>query len=199
METMVLSRHAGQVHSLHRVDRQHLHKVATSIIDSNNRVDRCTTERSSKHNRRWRETRATGKYLLINITTNSAATVRRQSQHSNGFEFYWQLCCRFAIPFGTRSIGYLTKLLKPTFDTNNFEEFFATWELELSRFERDNGQQSNLQFYSMRQRHLQLLSGPNPNYRQMKHTIIEYHCSTMHSQDWHNLQVSKPTLEGDRH
>ena len=40
---------------------------------------------------------------------------------------------------GTRSIGYLTKLLKPKFDNNNFEESFTTWEIELARFERDNG------------------------------------------------------------
>ena len=31
----------------------------------------------------------------------------------------------FSIPVGTRSIGYLTKLLKPE---NKLEESFATWE-----------------------------------------------------------------------
>ena len=48
------------------------------------------------------------RYILINITTNSAATVCRQFQHSNGFEIYPQhLRRRFSVPRGTRSIGYL--------------------------------------------------------------------------------------------
>ena len=126
------------------------------------------------------------RYILINITTNSAATVCRQFQHSNGFEIYRQLCRRFSIPLGTRSIGYLTKLLKPTFDTNNFEESFATWEFELTRFERDNGQQlpDSVKIAVLLnettgplQQHLQLLSGSNPTYRQVKDTIIEYYRS----------------------
>ena len=43
-----------------------------------------------------------------------------------------------AIPLGTTSIGYLTRLLKQKFDNNNFEESFSTWELELARYERGN-------------------------------------------------------------
>ena len=42
------------------------------------------------------------------------------------------------IPVGTRSIGYLTKLLKPTFGINNFEESFSNWKFEPNRYERDN-------------------------------------------------------------
>ena len=48
---------------------------------------------------------------------------------------------RFSLPAGTRSIGYLTKFLKPTFDANSFEESFSTWEFELNRYERDNNTQ----------------------------------------------------------
>ena len=126
------------------------------------------------------------RYVLINITTNSAATVCKQFQHSNGFEIYRQLCRRFSIPLGTRSIGYLTKLLKPTFDTNNFEESFATWEFELSRFERDNGQQlpDSVKIAVLPnettgplQKHLQLRSGSTPTHRQVKDTIVEYYRS----------------------
>ena len=72
------------------------------------------------------------KYALINITTGSAVTICRQHQHEIGLEILRQLHIRFALPVGTRSIGYLTKLLKPTFDTNNFEESFSNWEFELS-------------------------------------------------------------------
>ena len=81
------------------------------------------------------------KYILINITSGAAATVCRQYQDAMGLEVYRQLCNRFAIPVGTRSIGYLTKLLKPTFDTNNLEESFSTWEFELARYERDSNAQ----------------------------------------------------------
>ena len=41
------------------------------------------------------------------------ATVCRQHQDAMGLEVYRQICKRFAIPVGTRSIGYLTKLLDP--------------------------------------------------------------------------------------
>ena len=78
------------------------------------------------------------KYILISITTAAAATVCRQHQHEIGLEVYRALCNRFSIPTGTRSIGTLTRLLKPTFDTNNFEESFSNWEFELNRYERDN-------------------------------------------------------------
>ena len=71
------------------------------------------------------------KYILIKITSG-AATVCRQHQDAMGLEVYKQLCNRFAIPVGTRSIGYLTRLLKPNFDNNNFEESFSTWEFELA-------------------------------------------------------------------
>ena len=81
------------------------------------------------------------KYILINITSGAAATVCRQHQDAMGLEVYRQLCNRFAIPLGTRSIGYLTRLLKPKFDNNNFEESFSTWEFELARYERDNNAQ----------------------------------------------------------
>ena len=41
------------------------------------------------------------------------ATVCRQHQDAMGLEVYRQICKRFAIPVGTRSIGYITKLLDP--------------------------------------------------------------------------------------
>ena len=81
------------------------------------------------------------KHILINITSSAAATVCRQYHDAMGLEVCRQLCNRFATPVGTRSIGYLTKLLKPTFDINNFEKSFPTWEFELARYERDNNAQ----------------------------------------------------------
>ena len=156
--------------------------ATAELTDRQLRAAADTIEDGEKHAQMAADIR----YILINITTNSAATVCRQFQHSNGFEIYRQLCRRFSIPLGTRSIGYLTKLLKPTFDTNNFEESFATWEFELTRFERDNGQQlpDSVKIAVLLnettgplQQHLQLLSGSNPTYRQVKDTIIEYYRS----------------------
>ena len=78
-------------------------------------------------------------FILVNITKGPAATVCRQmGLASNGLETWRQLVIRFSIPVGTRSIGYLTKLLKPSFDESKFEEAFATWEFEINRYERDN-------------------------------------------------------------
>ena len=68
-------------------------------------------------------------------------TRSRSHSYEIGLEILRQLHNRFALPIGTRSIGYLTRLLKPTFDTNNFEESFSVWEFELNKYERDNNTQ----------------------------------------------------------
>ena len=90
---------------------------------------------------RWIQLANNLKYILISTTSAAAATVCRQHQAAMGLEVYRQLCQRFSIPLGTRSIGYLTKLLKPTFNHNNFEEPFSTLEFEVDRYERDNNTQ----------------------------------------------------------
>ena len=89
----------------------------------------------------WVQLDQSFKYALINVTTGAAASLCRQHQHEIGLEVLRQLNMRFALPVGTRSIGYLTKLLKPAFDNNNFEESFSKWEFELNRHERDNNTQ----------------------------------------------------------
>ena len=88
---------------------------------------------------------------------------------------------------GTRSIGYLTKLLKPTLDPNNFEESFSNWEFELTRFERDNNTTLPDQVKvaillnetaGPLQQHLQLLAGTNQTYIAIRETIMEYYRAT---------------------
>ena len=127
------------------------------------------------------------KYVLINITTGSAATICRQHQHEIGLEILRQLHIRFALPVGTRSIGYLTKLVKPTFDTNNFEESLSNWEFELNRYERDNNTQLPDQvkiailFNETKgplQQHLQLNARSTPTYNGIRNTIMEYYRNT---------------------
>ena len=124
------------------------------------------------------------KYILINVTTGAAATICRQYQHEIGLGIYRKLCDRFSIPTGTRSIGYLTKLLKPTFDTNNFEESFSNWEFELNRYERDNTTQlpDSIKIAILMnettgqlQQHLHLNAGMTTTYNEVRNIIMEYY------------------------
>ena len=71
---------------------------------------------------RWVQLDNNLKNILVNILSGPAATTCRQHQAEIGLEIYGQLNIRFSIPIGTRSVGYLTQLLKPTFDYNNFED-----------------------------------------------------------------------------
>ena len=127
------------------------------------------------------------KYVLINITTGSAATVCRQHQHEIGLEILRQLHIRFALPIGTRSIGYLTKIMKPTFDHNNFEESFSSWEFDVNRYERDNNTQLPDQIKiaillnetkGPLQQHLQLSASTAPTYNDVRLVIMEYYRAT---------------------
>ena len=121
-------------------------------------------------------------------TTAAAATVRGQHQAAMGLEVCRQLCQRFATPLGTRSIGYLTKLLKPTFNHNNFEGSFSTWEFEAKRYERDNNtqllpDQVKIEVLinettSPLQQHLHLHAGQAPTYPMVREIITEYDRTT---------------------
>ena len=75
------------------------------------------------------------------------------------------------------------KLLKPTFNTNNFEESFMEWEFELSKYERDNNAKLSEQVKIVvllseatgpLQQHLQLLAGSIKRYPQARNITMEY-------------------------
>ena len=57
----------------------------------------------------------------------------------NGCETLRLLRNRFSLPVGTRSVGYLTKLLEPTFNEAQFEEQLLQWEYDINRYKKDNG------------------------------------------------------------
>ena len=79
-------------------------------------------------------------YILISVCQGPAATVVRQNRYTaNGGETLRLLNNRFSLPVGTRSVGHLTKLLKPSFSEQQFEEQFLQWEYDVNRYERDNG------------------------------------------------------------
>ena len=65
---------------------------------------------------------------------------RQAGINTNGLETWRQVVSRFSIPVGIRSIGFLTKLLKPHLDESKFEESFATREFDTSSSERNNRQ-----------------------------------------------------------
>ena len=158
-------------------------EAATSTIRE---ADPVVAAEDPEEANKWVQISTDLRYILINICSGAAATVCRQYQTSIGFEIYRQLCIRFSIPLGTRPIGYLTKLLKPTFDMNNFEETFSQWEFELNKFERDNGHAlpESVKIAVLLnetngplQQHLQLLAGQSPTYNQVRTTIMEYYRS----------------------
>ena len=112
-------------------------EIATTVLAD------AELQASASEARRWTSMSRELHYILINICSGSAASVVRQQGvvgDNNGFETFRVLHQRFSIPIGTRSIGYLTTLLKPKFEEQTFEENFLQWEYDVARYELDNGQ-----------------------------------------------------------
>ncbi len=138
--------------------------------------------------------------MLIVTTTAAAAALCRQHQHEIGLETYRQLHLRFKTPIGTTSIGYLTKLLEPTFDSNNFEESFSNWEFDIQQYESDNStslpDQVKVAVLMNRtrgplQQHLHLNAGASPTYAEIRTTItiaFVFHSVTEWTASVHHLQ-----------
>ena len=123
-------------------------------------------------------------YILINICQGAAATVVRQNRYNaNGCETLRLLHNRFSLPVGTRSVGYLTKLLEPTFNEAQFEEQFLQWEYDINRYEKDNGivLSDGVKIAILLnktkgalQQHLQLRAGQITNYNEIRVVILDY-------------------------
>ena len=173
----------GLQHSDHEKLMRSTDNATTTITE----LDLETAASSQEEGNKWKQLAQEMKYILTNVTSGGAATVCRQYQHETGYEILRQLNRRYSIPVGTRSMGYLTKLLKPTFDTHNFEESFAHWEYEVTKFERDNSMTLPDQVKiavllnettGPLQQHLQLLAGTNQTYAAIRTTITEYYRAT---------------------
>ena len=142
-----------------------------------------SVQETTQHNK---ENAGCSVLIIINSAAAAATVVRHQI--AMGLEVYRRLCLRFSTPLGTRSIGYLTKLLKLTFDHNNFEESFSNWEFELQRYEADNTTRLPDQVKiavlmnetrGPLQQHLHLNAGTAPTYAAIRATIMEYYRTTM--------------------
>ena len=127
------------------------------------------------------------RYPLVSACDGPASTIRRQNMQCNGFETWRLTHARYSIPLGTRSIGYLTRLLKPQLDEQKFEESFATWGLQLSRYEQDNNTplpdavKTAILLNETKgplQQHLQLQAGNITTYAQIRSMMIEYYRAT---------------------
>ena len=148
-------------------------------------------------------------FILVNITKGPAATVCRQmGLASNGLETWRQLVIRFSIPVGTRSIGYLTKLLKPSFDESKFEEAFATWEFEINRYERDNSAilPDNIKIAVLLnetrgalQQYLQLTASHVTDYQRIRTIIIEYYRAAASFKKFNNSMDNSPRTTKVQH
>jgi len=124
-------------------------------------------------------------YILVSVCSGQAAALCRQhSTQAQGLETWRQLHNRFSIPVGTRSVGYLTKLLKPQFNKQKFEEPFTTWKFEIARYERDNQAPipDNIKIALLLnetkgalQQYLQLRAGTIQRYADVRELILEYH------------------------
>ena len=91
--------------------------------------------------------------------------------------------CDFSLPVGTRSVGYLTKLLEPTFNEAQVEEQFLQWEYDTNRYEKDNGTAlpDGIKIAMLLnktkgalQQHLQLRAGQITNYIEIRAVILDY-------------------------
>ena len=155
------------------------------------------------------------RYILVSVCSGQAAALCRQhSTQAQGLETWRQLRNRFSIPVGTRSVGYLTKLLKPQFNEQKFEESFATWEFEIAQYESDNKAPipDNIKIAVLLnetkgalQQYLQLRAGTIQRYVDVRELILEYHrASTAFSkmqalqQAPTQVQVQQTTTNGHR-
>ena len=122
-------------------------------------------------------------YLLVSTCDGPASTICRQNMQGNGFETWRLTHVRYSIPLGTRSNGYLTRLLKPQLDEQKFEESFTTWEFQLSRYEQDSTLLPDAvkiakllsETKGPLQKHLQLQAGNVATYAQTRSMGIEYY------------------------
>jgi hypothetical protein len=80
----------------------------------------------------------------------------------------------------------LNQILKPSFNDNKFEESFATWEIEINRYERDSNTilPDNIKIAALRnethgalQQHLQLTAS-NPILQGSSSSIVHKNATT---------------------
>ena len=111
--------YTGLQHNDH-TDHEKLMRSTDNATTTITELDLETAASSQEEGNKWKQLAQEMKYILTIVTSGGAATIGRQYQHETGYEIMRQLNRRYSIPVGTRSMGYLTKLLKPTLGPHNF-------------------------------------------------------------------------------
>ena len=164
-------------------------ETATHTLDNDDLETAAPDTTTAEH---WKQLGSDLNYIRVNTCDDTAATICRQHATNTGFEIWRQLHIRLSIPIGTRSIGYLTKLLKPQFDEHKFEESYTAWEFEVTRYERDNNTTlpDNVKIAILLnetkgplQQHLQLQAGSITTYAQIRSLTWN---TTEHQQHLHD-------------
>ena len=123
------------------------------------------------------------RYLLANLTTDSARLIVRQNFESNGFETWRFLHQEFALPDATRHVSLLTQLLDFKFNPSTLESDSNTWETSKNRYEQQVGSPlpngvlvAALLNKTTRacQQHLRLNARTLQTYQQTRDTVVEY-------------------------
>ena len=169
-----------QVHSIHGHTRSYLPNTNGESWASNNCNSRVTAHSRSQYNTRRRTldtARSKSQIRPHHHYYSSSSNSGQTTSPSNGT---WGIQATMSQD--------LTKLLKPTFDHNNFEESFSNWEFELQRYEADNTTRLPDQVKiavlmnetrGPLQQHLHLNAGTAPTYAAIRATIMEYYRTTM--------------------
>ena len=120
----------------------------------------------------------------VKVYPGTWGTPLPDTHNANGCETLRLLHNRFSLPVGTRSVGYLTELLEPTFNEAQFEEQFLQWEYDINRYEKDNGTAlpDGVKIAILLnktkgalQQHLQLRAGQITNYNEIRVVILDYY------------------------
>ena len=79
------------------------------------------------------------RYLLVNLTTDTARLIVRQNTDGTGFETWRRLYQKFALPDATRHVSLLTQLLDFKLNPATFEADLNDRETIKAKYERQTG------------------------------------------------------------
>jgi len=122
-------------------------------------------------------------WMLVTLCTGSASAFLRRETGQNGFESYRKLCQRYMIPGNAKSVGRLSKILRPNLNNGSFEDSFSSWEDEIQKYEKET--KSTLsddvkvavllsETRGPLQEHLRLNASTMSNYNDVKDIIVQY-------------------------
>ena len=122
-------------------------------------------------------------WLLVSLCSGSASTFLRRETTMNGFESFRKLCQRYMLPSRAKSVGRLTRILKPNFNMDAFEDSFSVWEDDLVKYEKETKTKLSddiriavlmTEIRGPLQEHLRLNAATVTKYEDFKDIIVNY-------------------------